>query len=74
MKITQIEYLRKREKMSQEQLADKLEISRQTISEWERGITYPSVEKLIELTKIFNVYLDFLVFGKIFKEKNGFGI
>lgn len=70
MKITQIEYLRKREKMSQEQLADKLEISRQTISEWERGITYPSVEKLIELTKIFNVSLDFLVFGKIFKEKN----
>ena len=70
MKITQIEYLRKREKMSQEQLADKLEISRQTISEWERGITYPSVEKLIELTKIFNVSLDFLVFGKTFKEKN----
>lgn len=64
MKTNQIEYLRKKNKMSQENLADKLGITRQTISEWERCEAYPSVERLIQLSELFNVSLDFLIFGK----------
>lgn len=66
-KNTQIEYLRKQSNMSQEQLADLLGISRQTISEWERGISYPSVEKLLSLSRIFNVSLDYIITGKEFQ-------
>jgi type IV secretion system protein VirD4 len=66
-KITQIEFLRKENGLSQEKLAEQLNISRQTISEWERGITYPSVEKLIQLGDIFNVSLDYLIRGQEFK-------
>ena len=65
-KFTQIEQLRKQSNMSQEQLAELLGISRQTVSEWERGIAYPSVEKLLFLSKIFNVSLDYIITGKEF--------
>ena len=65
-KFTQIEQLRKQSNMSQEQLAELLGISRQTVSEWERGIAYPSVEKLLFLSKIFNVSLDYIVTGRDF--------
>lgn len=50
--------------MSQGELADRLNISRQAVSEWERGISLPSVEKLITLSEIFDVSLDYLIKGK----------
>ena len=46
--------------MSQEKLAEKIGVTRQTVSKWETGITVPSVEKLILLSKLYNVPLTIL--------------
>lgn len=67
-KNLQIENLRKENKLTQDQLSDLLGISRQTISEWERGISYPSVDKLLSLSKIFNVSLDYIITGENFEQ------
>lgn len=56
-----LQNLRKEKKMSQEQLADKLGISRQAVSKWESDQTYPEMDKLIALTKIFDCSMDDLV-------------
>ena len=50
--------LRKQFNLSQEQLAEKLEVARQTISKWELGETSPNLEEAKKLSKIFNVSLD----------------
>lgn len=55
--------LRKQKGISQEELADKLNISRQTLSKWELGNSTPDMEKLILLSDYFEVTLDELVFG-----------
>ena len=39
-----LQYYRKREEITQEQLAEKMEVSRQTISKWEAGTSYPEME------------------------------
>lgn len=46
---------------TQEQLADILGVSRQSISKWESDIAYPETEKLIELGKIFDCSMDYLL-------------
>ena len=53
--------LRKKNNLSQEQLAEKMEVARQTISKWELGETSPDIKQAKELSKIFNVSLDELV-------------
>lgn len=53
--------LRKNNKLSQEDLAEKLGVTRQTISKWELGQTYSSINQAKELSKIFNISLDELV-------------
>ena len=53
--------LRKLKGLSQEELADKLQVSRQAISKWERGEASPDTDNLIELAKIYDVSLDELV-------------
>ena len=53
--------LRKEHGLSQEELADKLQVSRQAISKWERGEASPDTDNLIELAKIYNISLDELV-------------
>lgn len=53
--------LRKNNKLSQEDLAEKLGVTKQTISKWELGQTYPSINQAKELSKIFNISLDELV-------------
>lgn len=55
-----LEY-RKRSGLSQEELADKLGISRQSVSKWERAEAAPDTENLIELAKIYGVSLDDLL-------------
>ena len=55
---TKLQKLRKEKHLSQEQLADMLDVSRQSVSKWEGGRTYPEMDKLIEICKIFNVTLD----------------
>ena len=58
-------------KMSQEELAERVYVSRQTISSWENDKSYPDIHSLLMLSEIFNVSLDDLVKGdiEIMKEK-----
>jgi Predicted transcriptional regulators len=53
--------LRKSNGMSQEQLAEKVGVSRQSISKWESGDSTPELERLVELSKVFNVSTDYLL-------------
>lgn len=53
-----IQFLRKSRNMSQEELGDKMFVSRQTVSQWETGQTMPSIESLIKLHEIFDVSVD----------------
>ena len=53
--------LRKKNNLSQEQLAEKMKVARQTISKWELGETTPNIEQLKQLSKEFNVSIDELL-------------
>ena len=53
--------LRKLHSMSQEDLAEKLSVSRQTVSKWEAGDSLPDIEKCRILAELFDVSLDDLV-------------
>ena len=53
--------LRRKEGLSQEELGEKLNVTRQTVSKWELGQTTPEMDKLMELSKIFNVSIDELI-------------
>ena len=61
--------LRKDNKLSQEQLASMLDVSRQAVSKWESGQTYPEMDKLLSLCKIFKCTLDELTNDEISKEE-----
>ena len=50
--------LRKKNSLSQEELAEKIGVARQTISKWELGETSPDLKQSKELSKIFNISLD----------------
>ena len=52
---------RKELNFTQEQLADVLGVSRQSISKWESDIAYPETDKLIELGKLFDCSMDYLL-------------
>lgn len=56
-----ISKLRKEYNYTQEQLADRLGVSRQSISKWESDLAYPETDKLIELGKLFNCSMDYLL-------------
>ena len=51
--------------LSQEELADKVYVSRQTISNWENDKSYPDIKSLVLLSEIFSISLDILVKGDI---------
>ena len=53
--------LRRREGLSQEQLADQLGITRQSVSKWESGAAIPELSKLVALSELFSVSVDYLV-------------
>ena len=53
--------LRKRECWSQEDLADQLDVSRQSVSKWEGGLAAPSIDKLLEMSRLFGVSTDYLL-------------
>lgn len=53
--------LRKKEGFSQEELAEKANVSRQSVSKWESGQSTPEMDKLILLSNIFNISIDELV-------------
>ena len=53
--------LRKANKMSQEKLAEKIEVTRQSVSKWENGESYPEMEKIMKLCSIFHCKINDLV-------------
>lgn len=53
--------LRKSNGLSQEELADKLNVSRQAISRWEMGTAMPDANNLLQISKLFNVTADYLL-------------
>lgn len=53
--------LRKSKKISQEQLAEKMNVSRQSVSKWETGEAYPEMNNILELCKIFHCRVNDLV-------------
>lgn len=56
--------LRNKNNMSQGDLADRLEVSRQTVSKWENSMCKPEADKLIQLSEIFNVSIDYILKGE----------
>ena len=56
--------LRKKKGFSQEELANRLNVSRQTVSKWEVGDSTPDMEKLIAMSDLFGISLDKLVMDK----------
>lgn len=62
---TQIRKYRAGMKLSQEELAEKVYVTRQTISNWENGKSYPDIHSLLLLSSLFNVSLDQLIKGDI---------
>ena len=57
--------LRIARQLSQEQLADKLQVSRQAISKWELGGSMPDTENLILLSKFYGVSIDYLLLNEL---------
>lgn len=55
--------------MSQTDLANALEVSRQSVSKWENNSAVPDLERLINMSKLFGVTLDELVYGKMEEAK-----
>lgn len=53
-----ISRLRKENNLTQEALADKLHVSRQAVSKWKSNITFPEIDKIIEISRIFNCSID----------------
>ena len=55
--------LRNKRNMTQENLAEELQVSRQSISKWELNKTLPDVEKLVQLSELYQVSMDYLIKG-----------
>ena len=70
---TNLQYLRRmRDSMTQEALAEKLEVSRQTISKWESNEAYPAMEKLFELCDFFSCTMDQLLRSDMTRRGNAY--
>jgi len=70
---TNIQYLRRmRDAMTQEALAEKLNVSRQTISKWESDEAYPAMEKLFELCDFFSCTMDQLLRSDMTRRGNSY--
>jgi len=62
--------LRKQKGLSQEELANRLNVSRQTVSKWEVGESSPDMEKLVAISEFFDISLDELVLDKVVKKED----
>lgn len=56
-----ISYYRRKLQMTQDDLADKLFVSRQLVSKWELGLGFPTIDTLLDLTKLFNTSFEDLL-------------
>lgn len=59
--MKQIKELRAKNKISQQELANKLHVARSTVAMWETGGSQPDNNDLVSLSKIFNVSIDYLL-------------
>ena len=59
-----LQLLRKQNNMTQEQLAEKLYVSRTAVSKWESGKGYPNIESLKSISRLFSVTIDDLLSGE----------
>lgn len=59
-----LQQIRMKAGMSQDKLAEMLEVSRQAVSKWERDETMPETDKVIRISEIFNVTTDYLLKDK----------
>ena len=64
-----LQKLRKEKNISQEQLAEKLGVTRQSVSKWESGTSYPEMDKIVTLCKIFNCDIDTIINKDVMEEK-----
>ena len=60
--------LRKKNGWSQEQLAEQLNISRQSVSKWESGTSIPDLDKILKMSAIFGVSTDYLLKDELEEE------
>lgn len=60
-----LQFLRKKKNMTQEQLSEKLEVSRQSVSKWESGVMYPEMDKILQICQMFHCNMDDLMQGDI---------
>lgn len=60
-----LSYLRKQANLTQSDLADNLNISRQAVNKWEKGISLPDIDNIQKLSSIFNISIDELLDYKI---------
>ena len=60
-----LQYLRAREDVTQEQLAERLDVSRQSVSKWESGASFPEMDTLLKLCDMFHVDMDTLLRGSV---------
>ncbi len=56
-----LQIIRKNKGLTQDNLAEKLNVSRQAVAKWESGQAYPDISNLIQISNIFNVTVDYLV-------------
>ena len=64
---------RKKKNLTQEQLAEILNVSRQSVSRWEMDLTFPETEKLIKLSRILECSIDFLLNNNALEEDKDIG-
>ncbi len=56
-----LQLIRKNKGLTQEELAERLSVSRQAVAKWESGQVYPDIMNLIQISNLFNVTVDYLV-------------
>lgn len=60
-----LKYLREKHEFTQEQFAEKIGVSRQTVAKWENGESLPDIERCTEISMLFDVSIDMLATCKI---------
>ena len=65
---TSIKKLRQEKNMSQEQLAEQLNVTCQAVSNWENGKTQPDIDTLTQLAAVFDVSVERIIYGKAKKQ------
>lgn len=73
MRFSRLKVLRKQKGLTQEEIAEKLGVSRQAIAKWERGETMPDIESCVKLADLYETTVDMLVRNIGQEDTNGDG-